>query len=513
MRRRESQYFGSQQGESSTSPPDTRDRQEGTSQEGTSQQDTNQPGRDTPSPDTQDETSQTEGGETSQTEGRETSQTEGGETSQPKVGETSQSRARKRIGVPLASQDVDVDAFSGQGTSSTSGQDAEKRHSSESLGSSRGSSAFRLLSGWFDSPWSTPGQPSTPPADAFREVDLPNVTPTPPAAPTTGDGPSEPMMSLSSALAWNPPAEWGVVGSPKSGKSGTDTSTDASDFPTALSPPPVPGRPRFIPLDGADDVGHRRPTVPRVPELADVGGLLANEPPPEDPDAIKPIPHDPDEAETDAFFDRLRKRFDPDLQEVDTTDSDSGRGIDNIGDGAGDSPSPQGRTSRTGPPINVTDEPSGKAHQHTMRYKHCGHGSHKHVICEETDPQLCAVNINMSAGDWCPVCSQDSTIRRSIRRFGTWVTQTTRRISGRSRQRNRPAIGNVTFSQGSGSGGGSGGQTGLFGGGDGVGEQEEWSRTGRRTRPVGTYRMQTGSSVGAGGVDPTRHHDTESDKS
>ncbi|EPS39129.1 hypothetical protein H072_7072 [Dactylellina haptotyla CBS 200.50] len=168
-------------------------------------------------------------------------------------------------------------------------------------------------------------------------------------------------------------------------------------------------------------------------------------------------------------------------------------------------------------PINMADQPGPGAHEHVMTFDKCKHDSESYVECEETDPAACKYNSELTLRGVCPSCSGSKGVRNSIRRFGSWITRTASRITNRE----RPPIGGA-FDQAGGAGGTSGASdntrtnVGGSGGGDGQGSNRPLS--GHRLRAAERERRrnargQTGSSVGAGGFDPTIQDDTESNKS
>ncbi|KAF3911738.1 hypothetical protein AA313_de0205348 [Arthrobotrys entomopaga] len=172
-------------------------------------------------------------------------------------------------------------------------------------------------------------------------------------------------------------------------------------------------------------------------------------------------------------------------------------------------------------PITIADQPAPGAHQHPMRFDGCGHFCGNHVECEEFDLAACNYNANLKLRGRCPDCDGKKDVGSSLRRFGSWISRTARSIT----RRGRASVANVFDRDGSGTtgasgaaassgGGGGGGGRGL-GGGDGHSSRPLSRQTARELERQRrrSARGQTGSSVGAGGFDPTIQDDTESDKS
>ncbi|KAK6544205.1 hypothetical protein TWF694_000908 [Orbilia ellipsospora] len=280
----------------------------------------------------------------------------------------------------------------------------------------------------------------------------------------------------------------------KSGKAkASSSSTESSSSDDHPSTPPQP--PRAPP--------HRPLTVtyPIVAENNQVILGVNQAAAVEDPDAITPAPPLLPEIDLD--------------NEPNIEAGTSGRPIfgsndrPRIGSRPILGPSPGSRI-----PINITDQPALNAHHHEMKFDKCGHLSGNHVECEETNPAACKYNADLTLRGFCQDCDGDTSVRTSLRRFGTWVSRTARSITRRGRipvtgifdQGGSGAAGSSSAAGGGGVGGG---------GGDGQGSRplsrhaaQEEERQRRRSA-----RGQTGSSVGAGGFDPTIQDDTESDKS
>ncbi|KAF3188420.1 hypothetical protein TWF225_003397 [Orbilia oligospora] len=224
------------------------------------------------------------------------------------------------------------------------------------------------------------------------------------------------------------------------------------------------------------------------------------------------------------------------------------------------------------PPKTVQDDPYAYpgSHPHKMRHSGCKHESRDEVVCEETQPQNCRYNQSLEVGGMCESCtaanipdptlSRSQKIRRSIRGVGSWIGRTARTIARGARRkpipenmRQNPAppepasSGGQREHVGSSAGAGPSGtqrsynQRGASGagstarrtsqGGDGQsGEGQTFEGRGpapgtaglpRPNQPMTPEQQETlrrmrgptGSSVGAGGADPTLHVDDESDKS
>ncbi|KAK6509373.1 hypothetical protein TWF481_004123 [Arthrobotrys musiformis] len=223
-------------------------------------------------------------------------------------------------------------------------------------------------------------------------------------------------------------------------------------------------------------------------------------------------------------------------------------------------------------PKTIRDKPFAYpgAHPHKMKFKECGHMSHVDVVCEETNPGICKQNQQLTLEGRCDLCrvaiaaeaslSRGYKIRRSIRGVGSWINRTARSIARRGRRKPIPkemrtetSVTDPTASSNQQKGTGSSAAAGPIGTqrshghsasgtskpGSTVGKASHSSDGPSRETPIfegrgpapGTaglplpnqpmtpeeqarlrrLRGPTGSSVGAGGADPTLHFDTESD--
>ncbi|KAK6363142.1 hypothetical protein TWF730_000590 [Orbilia blumenaviensis] len=217
-------------------------------------------------------------------------------------------------------------------------------------------------------------------------------------------------------------------------------------------------------------------------------------------------------------------------------------------------------------PKNIRDDPFAYpgAHPHKIYWSGCGHQASCDAVCEETNPEHCVYNQNLKLRGICEICRQErefesrqtrsQKIQRSIKGVSTWLSRTARTIArgGRRRpipsemrtkpsfrgptdlanrrtppttsnpsgtQRSRSAPPPRSSSRGSNQGGdGQDGETPSF---DFRGPPLGTAGLPRLNQPMTPeeranllrLRGPTGSSVGAGGADPTLHADTESDKS
>ncbi|KAF3907088.1 hypothetical protein ABW21_db0201960 [Orbilia brochopaga] len=434
------------------------------------------------------------------------------------------------------------------GTSSTSGQTPQQQPSAagglqQQAGSSTsaGTSFFDVLCDWFAPPQASPVQPSDPPAGTAAQAQASFFTTTtgqqnrqstrgrrgfsmPPTgrprlnAATGLNAPpgSNAPPGLNASSSWEPPSSW-------LSNTGYVTMPDGPPVRTMRVPAPL-GQPN---PSGLSFPLHMRSRLPQpmssdTPGLPgqfverdtpeDLGGILNRTPESiEDPDAITPVKGPP-------------KQENEDPGESSSKGKEKGRHPDFPREGCcqnTDGPCSQPasrRNSSSYSPRTIPREPV--YHSHPMRYRRCGHQAAQTTECAETDSRRCALNSNMFAGNWCPNCEDEGTIRRSIRRFGTWVHRTANRITRRETpaptRRERPVVGNV-FGQ-TGTGGHDSRSTLML---DGANDRTVGSRAwlkqkrGKQARKESFYqqrRIQTGSSVGAGGSDPRFHEDTESDK-
>ncbi|KAK6357182.1 hypothetical protein TWF718_001506 [Orbilia javanica] len=225
-------------------------------------------------------------------------------------------------------------------------------------------------------------------------------------------------------------------------------------------------------------------------------------------------------------------------------------------------------------PQNIQDKPFAYpgAHPHKMRWTICNHDAEVEVVCEETNKQNCLYNQNLKLVGMCenckaakvpdPTLTKGQKIRRSIKDAGDWFSRTARTIARGARRKPIPddmrevvpptaqsptnvsdhgrRVGSpssagpsgtrrsFSFSVASGpgstlsrSGHGGDGQSGdgqvFEGRGPAPGTAglplPNQPMTPEEQETVRKLRGPTGSSVGAGGADPTLHVDNESDKS
>lgn len=172
------------------------------------------------------------------------------------------------------------------------------------------------------------------------------------------------------------------------------------------------------------------------------------------------------------------------------------------------------------------DEMGSNYHTHALNYGGCPHFSGYTLQCDGGEGDLCLSNQIQAYPGICFECApQDGSggFKRTVKRIGNWFASTAGRITHRKRAGVRTAFsgsGGAGASSGIAGGEGGGGRGSGLGHGRGDGTRSETTSPERRERerevrrnPSRFIRRQTGSSVGAGGFDPTCQEDTESDKS